>query len=303
MNAVNEEVLESFIESLLIEKHASLATRDSYKRETACFLSYLEERNLDFTTVTTKDLNDYLLYRSRLNNISTRTTARIITTLHSFFGFVVRERMREDDPSLLIPRTKIAKALPKVLDESDIEKLFSVIDLSKPLQFRDRTFFELVYSCGLRASECTNLKISDYFREEKHIRVIGKGDKMRICPVGDTAVSLLDTYLASKRIRIAFYSRSPYIFVGRSGGPVTRQAMWIRLQKYASLAGLSTKLHTLRHSFATHLLKNGADLRSVQELLGHSDIRTTEIYTHVDTSDLLKAFEAFHPDSDKKKDK
>jgi integrase/recombinase XerD len=156
--------------------------------------------------------------------------------------------------------------------------------------------FELIYSCGLRASECATLKVNRYYSTEKKIVVLGKGSKERMIPVGDVAASYLETYISSVRPRILGKTKCAFLFVSQERKGITRQEIWHRLKKYCDLAGVDSKVHTLRHSFATHLLQNGADLRSVQELLGHSDIRTTEIYTHVNTDDLFKAFEKAHPD-------
>jgi len=161
--------------------------------------------------------------------------------------------------------------------------------------------FELIYSCGLRVSECANLRLNRYYSLEKKIVVLGKGNKERMIPVGDVAASYLETYIFSVRPRLLAGEKSPYLFISQEKRVITRSEIWYRLKKYCDAAGVDSKVHTLRHSFATHLLQNGADLRSVQELLGHSDIRTTEIYTHVNTDDLFRAFEASHPDENKEK--
>ena len=300
---MNISVLEDFTRSLLIEKHASNATRDVYRREAACFLSYLDDNGLDYVTVTTADLKEYLLYRSRGGAtgepVAPRTMARVQTVLRSFFSYIIKEHMREDDPTELLPKNKTPKKLPATLDSDSVTKLISVIDTTTDIGFRDRTMFELIYSCGLRVSECAELKVNRYYSTEKRLVVLGKGSKERMIPVGDVAASLLETYISSVRPRLLGRSRSQYMFISQEQRVITRQEIWVRLKKYCEMAGLEAKVHTLRHSFATHLLQNGADLRSVQELLGHSDIRTTEIYTHVDTDDLFRAFEAGHPDEKK----
>lgn len=299
MKTISESVLNSFDESLLIEKHSSLATRDSYRRETSCFLCYLEEHGLDFTTVDPSQIREYLLVRSE--GVSSRTMARVVTTLKQFFRFVLNEKMRSDDPTELLPKTKISKTLPQVLDRASVDALLDAIDKDSDIGMRDRTMFELIYSCGLRASECCTLKLNDYYSLEHRLVVTGKGDKQRMIPVGDTAVELIDSYLENARRKILSGKKSQYFFVSSSGAHITRQDLWERLKVYTEKAGVESKIHTLRHSFATHLLQGGADLRSVQELMGHSDIRTTEIYTHVDTDDIQKAFEKFHPDGKSQK--
>lgn len=300
---MNISVLEDFTRSLLIEKHASNATRDVYRREAACFLSYLDDNGLDYTTVTTAGLKDYLVFRARGGAageaVSPRTMARVQTVLRSLFSYIIKEHMREDDPTELLPKNRTPKKLPATLDQDSVGRLIGVIDTTTDIGFRDRTMFELIYSCGLRVSECANLRVNRYYSTEKRLVVLGKGSKERMVPVGDVAASLLETYLSSVRPRLLGRSRSMLMFISQEQRGITRQEIWVRLKHYCDMAGLQAKVHTLRHSFATHLLQNGADLRSVQELLGHSDIRTTEIYTHVDTDDLFRAFEAGHPDEKK----
>ena len=295
-------ILEDFSQSLLIEKHASKATREVYCRELACFLSYIEENSLDYVTITTAQLKDYLLWRANGGRdgqkLAPRTMSRVITVLKSFFSFLQNERIRPDDPTELLPKNKIPKRLPQTIDTDAVASILGVIDTSTDIGFRDRTMFELIYSCGLRVSECANLRVGRYYSLEHRLVVLGKGSKERMIPVGEVAAGYLDTYISSVRPRLLGKTKSQIMFISQQKKPITRQEIWERLKKYAEEAGVQSKVHTLRHSFATHLLQNGADLRSVQELLGHSDIRTTEIYTHVDTDDIFKAFEKAHPEDD-----
>ena len=294
-------ILDEYKQSLLIEKHASSATRDVYGREIACFLSYLEDNGLDYSTIGTPGLKEYLIWRSHNGSgddgsLSPKTMSRVITILRSFFSYIQEERIRDDDPTELLPQNREPKRLPDAIDYNAVQKILDVIDTGTDLGYRDRTMFELIYSCGLRASECANLKVNRYYSTEKKIVVLGKGSKERMIPVGDVAASYLEIYISSVRPRILGKTKCAFLFVSQERKGITRQEIWYRLKKYCDLAGVDSKVHTLRHSFATHLLQNGADLRSVQELLGHSDIRTTEIYTHVNTDDLFKAFEKAHPD-------
>lgn len=294
-------ILEEYKQSLLIEKHASSATRDVYGREIACFLSYLEDNGLDYSTIGTAGLKEYLVWRSHnvsgeQESLSPKTMSRVITILRSFFSYIQEERIRDDDPTELLPRNREPKRLPDAIDYNDVQKILDVIDTGTDLGYRDRTMLELIYSCGLRVSECASLKVNRYYSTEKKIVVLGKGSKERMIPVGDVAASYLETYISSVRPRILGKTKCAFLFISQERKAITRQEIWYRLKKYCDLAGVDSKVHTLRHSFATHLLQNGADLRSVQELLGHSDIRTTEIYTHVNTDDLFKAFEKAHPD-------
>ena len=288
-------ILEDFSQSLLIEKHASKATREVYSRELACFLSYIDDNSLDYTTITTVQLKDYLLWRANGGSdgrkLAPRTLSRVVTVLRSFFSYLQNERLRTDDPTELLPKNKTPKRLPQTIDTDAVAKILNAIDTTSDIGFRDRTMFELIYSCGLRVSECANLRVGRYYSLEKRLVVLGKGSKERMIPVGDVAASYLETYISSVRPRLLGKTKSQIMFISQQQKPITRQEIWDRLKKYADMAGVESKVHTLRHSFATHLLQNGADLRSVQKLLGHSDIRTTEIYTHVDTDDIFKAFE------------
>ncbi len=301
--SVNDSLLGEFTENLLIEKHASKATREVYGREVACFLSYVGDRSLDVVTITTSELKDYLVYRADEGKLAPTTMSRVITVLRAFFSYLQEARLREDDPTELLPKNREPKRLPETIDYNAVQSILEVIDQSTDIGFRDRTIFELIYSCGLRVSECANLRLNRYYSLEKRLVVLGKGNKERMIPVGDVAASYLSTYISSVRPRLLGKEKSPYMFISQERRVITREEIWYRLKKYLEKAGVQSnvKVHTLRHSFATHLLQNGADLRSVQELLGHSDIRTTEIYTHVDTDDLFSAFESAHPDESGKK--
>ena len=296
MTQDSDSLLGEFLESLLIEKHASRATREVYGREVACFLSYVEDNALDLAVISTTDLKDYLLYRAEEGGLSPKTLARVKTVLSSFFSYLQKSNVRSDDPTELLPKNREPKRLPQTIDYNAVQKILDAIDVSTDIGYRDRTMFELIYSCGLRVSECANLRLNRYYSLEKKIVVLGKGNKERMIPVGDVAASYLETYIFSVRPRLLAGEKSPYLFISQEKRVITRSEIWYRLKKYCDAAGVDSKVHTLRHSFATHLLQNGADLRSVQELLGHSDIRTTEIYTHVNTDDLFRAFEASHPD-------
>jgi len=299
-NDPKEETLEAFSESLLTERHSSKATRDCYWHEVACLLDYLDEEGIDYTSVDTYQIREFLVWRSKGGSsgeqVSSRTMSKVITALRMFFLYLMNERLRDDDPMELIPHNKEPKKLPQTIDYDSVEKILNAIDTSTDLGIRDRAMFELIYSCGLRVSECATLRLNRFYPEEKRIVVIGKGDKERMVPVGDVACQWLATYINGARPTILGKRKSQYMFVDRERERLTREEIWHRLKKYCDSAGVYAKVHTLRHSFATHLLQGGADLRSVQELLGHKDIRTTEIYTHVNTDDLMKAFDKAHPD-------
>ena len=267
-------ILEEYSRSLLIEKHASKATRDVYSRELSCFLSYVKDNSLDYITISTAELKEYLLWRANGGasdqRLSPRTLSRTVTVLKSFFSYLQNERIRNDDPTELLPRNKMPKRLPRTINTDAVSRILEAIDTTSDIGFRDRTMFELIYSCGLRVSECAELKVNRYYSLERRLVVLGKGNKERMIPVGDIAASYLETYISSVRPRLLGKTRSQVMFISRMQKPITRQEIWERLKKYSQEAGVESKVHTLRHSFATHLLQNGADLRSVQELLGHS---------------------------------
>jgi len=295
MKTSNSQILDSFMDCLLTERHASLATRNVYRREMTCFFSYLEKNNLDYETIDAAQIKDYLIENAHERNLSPQTSSRIITTLRLFFNYLCSQHIRDYDPMEFIKDVRHPKRLPKTEDYGRIEDFLAVIDTSDPLGIRDMAIFELIYSCGLRVSECCSLMLSDYYRSEGKIVVIGKGDKQRMLPVGDIAREKLNNYIDGARNDLLGKKKSKAVFISLQGKKITRQEIWNRLKIYSEKSGVNLHVHTLRHSFASQLLRNGADLRSVQELLGHSDIRTTEIYTHVNTEDLLESFKKFHP--------
>lgn len=296
MKTSNSQILDSFMDCLLTERHASLATRDVYRREIACFFSYLDSNNLEYDTITSSQLKQYLIDNAQARKLSAVTNSRVITALRLFFTFLNQQHIRDDNPTELIKDVRHPKHLPETEDYDSIETFLSVIDTSDPIGLRDMAIFELIYSCGLRVSECCNLLMTEYYPQESRIKVTGKGDKQRILPVGDIAKEALNSYIQNARNQFLGKKKSKSVFLSAKGTQITRQEVWNRLRIYSSLSGVKLHVHTLRHSFASQLLRNGADLRSVQELLGHSDIRTTEIYTHVNTEDLLEAFQKYHPD-------
>ncbi len=282
-------LLEEYSEYLSMQRRLSEATLAVYLQE----VSHLLGCRIDVAAVTVSQLEDYCMEQVQQRSLQKRSLAKMLSALRSFFTYLEMEKVRKDNPVLLIHRSKMDQRLPQVMSVSQIDTLLDGIDTSEPLAFRDRALFELVYSCGLRISEACSLEVSDYMKTS--LRVLGKRQKLRIVPVGDVARSYLDVYLSEVRPLLVGPRLSVRtLFVGRRGSKMTRQAVYKRYASYAKACNLPTKVHTLRHSFATHLLEGGADLRSVQELLGHSDIKTTQIYTHVDTKALHQAYDQFH---------
>ncbi|MDC7229045.1 MAG: tyrosine-type recombinase/integrase [Sphaerochaetaceae bacterium] len=286
---VDQLLLEEYEDYLMIQRRLSQATLSVYLYE----VSRLLETALPLEKVDATQLETYLIGERKERNLSPASLAKALSALRSFFSFLQLQKIRQDNPVLLISHSQKPLTLPLVASVKQIDVLLESIDTSSPLGYRDRTLFELIYSCGLRISEACNLEVSDY--QDGKLRVLGKRDKLRIVPVGDIAAYYLDEYL--KDIRpdlIGMRLANKALFVGRRGRKLTRQAIYKRFVSYCGECGLDAKVHTLRHSFATHLLEGGADLRSVQELLGHADIKTTQIYTHVDTASLQHAYDAYH---------
>ncbi len=278
------------------ELRVAESTTGTYVAEARRFGRWLDASSLDAIAVCGVDLESYVAGRGGSEQLSARTISRIFSSLRSFYGFMRTAGYRSDDPSHDVERPKIGKHLPEVLEVSEVERFLNSINLDSPYGLRDRTLFELIYSCGLRVSEAANLELSQIFLKEGLIRVQGKGDKERLVPLGDEAESWLRSYLREGRpLLLKGPSAIDRVFLNNRGEGLSRKGMWKRFRGIAERAEVEGKIHTLRHSFATHLLRGGADLRSVQELLGHADISTTQIYTHLDQDDLERAHKAYHP--------
>lgn len=299
MHPVDKAIIDDFGDYLAVEKRVSQATMSIYSREAAWYLRFLRERGTGIEEATVEDLVAFLVKRSAEKGLSARTQARNMSALRSFHRYVCDSKMREDNPVDLLEKPRVPFTLPHSVSLDEVDELFSVIDANDQslLGLRDHALFELIYSCGLRVSEACSLTLSDYDEGQGLLRVIGKGNKERIVPVGEVAAALLREYITTVRPHLlGAQHHQQTLFLGRRGKPLTRALVWKRFKSYCNLAHIDAKVHTLRHSFATHLLRGGADLRVVQELLGHSDIRTTQIYTHTDTDDLKQAYRSFHPD-------
>lgn len=293
------ELLERFNDYLAVELRLSPQTVETYMRDITAFLTYLDREGQEIVDIGAQEIIDYLIERqTRTNGIEQRTVAKIVSAIRSFFHFCVLEEVRADNPArqVELPRTKYR--LPGVLQVEEVERLLESIDIGTPLGLRDRAIFELIYSCGLRISEAVSLTVSRLYLSEGLVRITGKGDKERLVPVGDEAVEWIQRYLDEARPQLV-RNNAPgdHLFVNRRGQPLSRKGIWKRFNELALRVGVEAKVHTLRHSFATHLLEGGADLRAVQELLGHADISTTQIYTHIDNEDLRRYHDEYHPRS------
>ena len=289
--------MSSFLTHIKIEKRLSSNTVSAYRRDMAKFAEFSKKRKLALENINRDDLVDFLagLYRQKLES---KSVARHLVSLRSFFRFAQIQGLIPSDPSMNLESPKIRRALPGYLRLDEVERLLAQPDERMPLGLRDRAMLEVLYSSGLRVSELVGLRVSDLDTKVGCVRCIGKGDKERIVPVGKKALSMVEKYLRNARPRLIGKSLgSPPLFVNRRGRALSRVGVWKILSAYGRRAGLRVALtpHMLRHSFATHLLERGADLRSVQLMLGHADISTTQIYTHVVEERLKQIYKAHHP--------
>lgn len=291
--------ISSFLTCAKVEKGLSSNTVSAYKRDLMKFQAFAGKRKLTLESVSRDDLVDFLsgLYRQKLES---KTVARHLVTLRNFFRFAQVQELIRTDPSINLESPKIRRSLPGYLRLEEVEKLLNQPDEKTPLGQRDRAMLEMLYSTGLRVSELVGLRVSDLDGKAGCVRCVGKGDKERIVPVGRKALGIAEKYLRDGRpelLRRAKVSNSPALFVNRRGAALSRVGVWKILSAYGRRAGLRRAMapHMLRHSFATHLLERGADLRSVQLMLGHADISTTQIYTHVVEERLKQIYKAHHP--------
>ena len=292
-----DTLTDQYLNYLLVEKGLSAKTLDSYGSDMAMYLSFLEENKIN--NIAGADTPVILKHLISMRNagLGARSRARHLVTIRGFYRFLVQEKLLKHDPTRLIDLPKSGLKLPDVLSVEEIRLLLSIPDTNTPAGSRDAAMIELLYAAGLRVSELINLKLQDVNMEAGFVRVFGKGSKERVVPIGLFAKEKIGDYLKTARPLILKNIVSRYLFVARAGKPMTRQGFWKLIKRYALKAGFNKKItpHSLRHSFASHLLEGGADLRAVQLMLGHVDISTTQIYTHVAREHLKKIHEKFHP--------
>ncbi len=296
-NKYNNSILEQYRAYLLLEKSFSPNTFDAYLQDLNKLLGYFSDKKIDYCHVKLSDLQDFLLILADIG-VHERSQARIISGIKSFYKFLMLENIINDDPTELLESPKLGKKLPQVLSLDEINNILNVIDLSLPEGQRNRAIIETLYSCGLRVSELINLKLSNIFWEEEYIKVEGKGNKQRLVPISKTAMKEIKSYFIDERNSLDIKKgNEDFVFLNRRGAKLSRQMIFIMVNKFAADAGVVKNIspHTFRHSFATHLLEGGANLRVIQELLGHESILTTEIYTHLDISYLREAIISYHP--------
>lgn len=294
MASSTADLIEAYLHVLWLEYGLSDNTRSAYASDLRLFAKFLGRKSL--LEVETQDINQFFKYR-QTEGITRRSMARVLSSLKRFYAHLLRESLINKDPCELLVTPKLPKTLPAALSENDVEALLAAPNVLSDLGMRDRTMLEVLYASGLRVTELVNLHFQQVNFRQGCLRVRGKGDKERLVPVGEVAMDWLQRYLDDARGNILINRQSDFLFVTNRGSAMTRQAFWHIIKRYALVAGIEKHLspHTLRHAFATHLINHGADLRVVQLLLGHSNLSTTQIYTHVARQRLKQLHSQFHP--------
>lgn len=292
----DQQLIEAYLDALWLEKGLSKNTLESYRRDLSSLSDWLAANKSNLIQTSSESLQHYLAWRLK-RKLSARSTARFLSCVRGFFRYQLRENRISSDPSALIQNPKLGRPLPKSLSEADVEALLAAPNIEDPIGLRDRSMLEVLYACGLRVSELVGLSLDQLNLRQGVVRVTGKGSKERLVPLGEEASDWLLRYQREARPQLIKAAVSPILFPSNRGLVMTRQTFWHRIKYWAMVAGIEKPLspHTLRHAFATHLLNHGADLRVVQLLLGHSDLSTTQIYTHVAESRLQALHASHHP--------
>ena len=291
------QAISRFKRFLQVEKGLSANSVYSYTYDLKKFHEYLTSINKDMMAATHDDVQQFLKFEKIKKKNSSRTLARSLAAIRQFYNFVSENIPETENPTDRIESPHIEKTLPDFLSITEIDRLFNLISEDDMYELRDKTIFELLYSCGLRITEAIEIKYSDIDYENRMLVVTGKGDKERIVPIGEEAIRLINKYMSDSRSEILGKRESEYFFISKKGSKLNRKSVWRLLKNYVDRTKIEKNItpHTLRHSFATHLLENGADLRSVQELLGHMDISTTQVYTHLAKNTLQDIHKKYHP--------
>ncbi|MDY6861705.1 MAG: site-specific tyrosine recombinase XerD [Thermodesulfobacteriota bacterium] len=294
-----QRVLDEFLNYLVLERGFSNNTLECYRRDILKFIVFINKKGYkNFKKVNERDVSAFLSYLKK-NGIATRSATRNLVALRSFFSFLHREKILNSNPAKDVDSPKNWLTLPHTLSKKEVMLILEKPDITSPLGFRDKTMLELLYATGLRVSELISLNVKQVNIERGYLIAFGKGAKERMVPLGEVSGGLLKDYLKIARSILLGDTNSDFVFINRSGNKLTRQGFWKILKKYALRAGIQKTItpHTFRHSFATHLLEGGADLRSVQVMLGHVNISTTQIYTHITMDRLKKVHKEYHPRS------
>ena len=298
LSEANVRVLERFADGLWLNDGLARNTLESYRRDLAQFAAWLEDSvSKPMVEAAPADLQRHLAWQVEKKRAKPRTTSRLVSSIKRFYQFALREGLRRDDPAAELESPKLPRSLPKSLSEAEVEALLDAPDVATAQGLRDRAMLETLYASGLRVSELVGLKTVQVSLDMNVIRVLGKGSKERLTPLGEEAADWITRYQREARPELLGARKSDALFVTARGGPMTRQAFWALVKRHARVAGIRTAIspHTLRHAFATHLINHGADLRVVQLLLGHADISTTQIYTHVARERLKLLHRKHHP--------
>jgi len=292
-----EQFLTQFVDYLTLERGLAQNSIDAYETDVTRYLKFLAHRGIEDPTQATQGDILRLLYQLRDSGLQPATLARNLSAIRTFYCFLAAQGLSQSDPTQHLDPPKLGRKLPSVLNTWEVERLLAQPDVTKPLGIRDRAMLELLYATGLRVSELLALRCCNLLFREGLVRTFGKGSKERVVPVGQKAIEWVTRYLTDVRPRLCKGDSQDVLFLNRRGHPMSRMGLWKILRRYVRIARIEKKVspHTLRHSFATHLLEGGADLRAVQEMLGHADISTTQIYTHLDREYLKEVHRTFHP--------
>jgi integrase/recombinase XerD len=297
MNPDDAALIDRFADSLWLSDGLAKNSIDAYRRDITQFAKWLARRSETLSAIPKHTLTAYLAHLVEARAASPRTSARMVSSLKRFYGWLLRENLISEDPSHDLDTPKLPRSLPKSLSEAEVEALLAAPDVNTDLGLRDRAMLETLYASGLRVSELVGLKIAQVSLEMGVVRILGKGAKERLTPLGQEAIEWITRYTRASRPNILGGKKSDALFVTGRGGAMTRLNFWLIIKRHARTANIRTELspHTLRHAFATHLINHGADLRVVQLLLGHADITTTQIYTHVARERLKQIHAKHHP--------
>ncbi|MEZ9903317.1 site-specific tyrosine recombinase XerD [Vibrio breoganii] len=294
---LNQNLIEQFLDAIWMEKGLSENTLASYRLDLSKLSQWLEQNQSDLSSVSYQELLDYQAWLVD-NNFAQSSRARMLSAMRRLFQYLYREKIRSDDPSALLIRPKLPKRLPKDISEQQVESLLDAPNVDDPIELRDKAMLELLYATGLRVSELVGLTMENMSLRQGVVRVVGKAGKERLVPMGENAIDWIERFLTQGRSQLMGENSSDVVFPSKRSRQMTRQTFWHRIKYYAQIAGIDTDTlspHVMRHAFATHLLNYGADLRVVQMLLGHSDLSTTQIYTHVATERLKQIHQQHHP--------